>query len=827
MIKRLTFLLLIFIIVKSTFAQGISRPYQNIDIQEPVEYIVGGIKISGVKYLDEKALIKISGLSKGDRIQIPGEEIKKIIEKYWEQGLFSDVEIKSEKTVGDSIYLDIYLQERPRIAEFSIQGVKKSEKKDIKEKLEIKRGTQITDNLLSKTKKTIKDYFIEKGYLNVEIETIKNDAPNIQNQIVLKLIVNKNERVKIKDIYIKGNDAYSDWRLERKLKKTKEKSLLNIFSSSKYIEDLYQEDKDKLIDFYNKNGYRDAKIINDSISVLSKDRINLYITLKEGSKYYYGDIEWIGNTIYSSDQLSRVLGISRGDVYDEALMEKRLFQAQDAVTSLYLDKGYLFSNIQPVEVAVKNDSIDYEMRIYEGKQATINEVIIEGNTKTNEHVIRRELRTIPGDLFSKQDIIRSVRELSQLGFFDPEQISPNPIPNQADGTVDIKYNLVEKSTDQLEVSGGWGAGMLVGTIGLRFNNFASKDLFNPKAWKPIPSGDGEKLSLRAQSNGSYYQSYNITFVEPWFGGKRPNDFSVSLYHSIRNNSRYFTQKSDQYLRITGASVGLGRRLRWPDDFFLMYNELSYQRYNLKDWFGYFIFDNGYSNNVSFKTKFSRNSIDQPIYPRRGSSFSLSLQLTPPYSLIKSDVDYTSLSDQEKYRWIEYHKWKFQSKWYKRLVGDLVLYSRAEFGYLGHYNDEIGPSPFEGFDVGGDGLTGYNLYGRETIALRGYENYSLTPRINGNKSGNVYDKFTMELRFPFLLKPSATIFGLAFVEAGNCWYDIESFSPYDIKRSAGFGIRAFLPMFGLLGVDWGYGFDEIKGMPGVNGPQFHFTIGQEF
>jgi outer membrane protein insertion porin family len=818
---------LIFIIVKSTFAQGISRPYQNIDIQEPVEYIVGGIKISGVKYLDEKALIKISGLSKGDRIQIPGEEIKKIIEKYWEQGLFSDVEIKSEKTVGDSIYLDIYLQERPRIAEFSIQGVKKSEKKDIKEKLEIKRGTQITDNLLSKTKKTIKDYFIEKGYLNVEIETIKNDAPNIQNQIVLKLIVNKNERVKIKDIYIKGNDAYSDWRLERKLKKTKEKSLLNIFSSSKYIEDLYQEDKDKLIDFYNKNGYRDAKIINDSISVLSKDRINLYITLKEGSKYYYGDIEWIGNTIYSSDQLSRVLGISRGDVYDEALMEKRLFQAQDAVTSLYLDKGYLFSNIQPVEVAVKNDSIDYEMRIYEGKQATINEVIIEGNTKTNEHVIRRELRTIPGDLFSKQDIIRSVRELSQLGFFDPEQISPNPIPNQADGTVDIKYNLVEKSTDQLEVSGGWGAGMLVGTIGLRFNNFASKDLFNPKAWKPIPSGDGEKLSLRAQSNGSYYQSYNITFVEPWFGGKRPNDFSVSLYHSIRNNSRYFTQKSDQYLRITGASVGLGRRLRWPDDFFLMYNELSYQRYNLKDWFGYFIFDNGYSNNVSFKTKFSRNSIDQPIYPRRGSSFSLSLQLTPPYSLIKSDVDYTSLSDQEKYRWIEYHKWKFQSKWYKRLVGDLVLYSRAEFGYLGHYNDEIGPSPFEGFDVGGDGLTGYNLYGRETIALRGYENYSLTPRINGNKSGNVYDKFTMELRFPFLLKPSATIFGLAFVEAGNCWYDIESFSPYDIKRSAGFGIRAFLPMFGLLGVDWGYGFDEIKGMPGVNGPQFHFTIGQEF
>ena len=616
------------------------------------------------------------------------------------------------------------------------------------------------------------------------------------------------------------------------MKKTHRRDL-NFFKSSKLVKDDYIADKEKLIDFYNKNGYRDAQILRDSISVVSDKRIRLDIFLEEGAKYYFGDITWIGNTIYPGEYLSRVLGIKKGDVFDQELFDKRLQTDEDAVNSLYLDHGYLFYSCDPVEVRVQHDTIDFEMRIREGKQATINRVIIEGNTKTNEHVVRRELRTKPGDLFSKEDIIRSVRELAQLGHFDPEQINPEPIPNQLEGTVDLKYSLVEKANDQLEVSGGWGMGMLVGTVGLKFSNFAIRNFFKWKMWRPVPSGDGQTLSIRAQSNGKYYQAYNMSFIEPWFGGKKPNSFSVSLFHTIMNNS-YYSYLSDnknvpdQYIKISGAAIGLGRRLNWPDDFFTLYNELSYQRYKLKDYVGYFLFSNGTSHNLSFTTTFGRNSVSQPIYPRNGSSFSLSLQVTPPYSLISGkDYNKPGITDQERYRWIEYHKWKFKADWYMSLAGNLVLYTRAHFGYLGYYNKNIGPSPFEGFDVGGDGLTGYNLYGRETIGLRGYENGSLTPIVGGNKSGNVYNKYTIELRYPFSLNPSATIFGLVFLEGGNAWYSINDFNPFLIKRSAGVGLRAFLPMFGLLGIDWGYGFDVIPGQPSANKGQFHFTIGQQF
>jgi outer membrane protein insertion porin family len=466
------------------------------------------------------------------------------------------------------------------------------------------------------------------------------------------------------------------------------------------------------------------------------------------------------------------------------------------------------------------------MRIYEGEQATINNIIITGNTKTNEHVVRREIRTKPGELFSKSDIIRTVRELSQLGHFDPEQITPNPIPDPVNGTVDIEYQLVERANDQLEISGGWGAGMLIGTIGLRFSNFSMRSVLDPKAWRPIPFGDGQTLSLRAQSNGKYYQSYNFSFIEPWFGGKKPNSLAVSVFHTKTNNSYTIWDAGDRSMTISGGSIGLGRRLSWPDDFFTLYNEISFQKYKLNDWVGYFLFTDGISNNISFNTTLARKSVDQPIYPRRGSDFSLSLNLTPPYSAF-TDKNYLEMDVNQKYEWIEYHKWKFKADIYTSLAGKLVLATRAHFGYLGHYNDDLGPSPFEGFDVGGDGMSGFNIYGYEVIALRGYGNGSLTPRINGLKSGNVYTRLSLELRYPITLNPGATVFALAFLEGGNAWYSIDQFNPFLVKRSAGVGVRAFLPMFGLLGIDWGYGFDPINGSYDQSRGQFHFSIGQQF
>jgi outer membrane protein insertion porin family len=800
-----------------------------IDYSVPKEYEIADVSISGVEFLQKEVLVSLSGLRVGSTITVPGDDITDVVKKFWSQGLFSDVKITATKVENGKIWLDIYLKERPRMSGLILDGIGKSESQDLLEKLSLRNGSQVTDDVLNNIKRIIKDHYIEKGFLNTEIDISQTPDTNRVNMVRLFVEIDKNERVKIEEIFFYGNQAFEDKKLRRVMKNTKKRNL-NIFKASKLIKDDFVEDKTSLIDFYNENGYRDAKIIEDSVEILNEKRVNLHLALEEGSKYYFGDITWIGNTLYPGEYLSQVLGIKRGSVFDQTVLDERLFMDEDAVNSLYLDNGYLFFSLEPVEVKVEDDTIDFEMRIYEGKQATINKIIIEGNTKTNEHVIRRELRTNPGDLFSKQDIIRSVRELAQLGHFDPEQINPEPIPNQADGTVDLKYSLVEKANDQLEVSGGWGMGMLVGTIGVRFSNFSIRNLFRLNMWRPVPSGDGQTLSLRAQSNGRYYQAYNLSFIEPWLGGKKRNSFSVSLFHTKMDYSEnpyysLYDNSIGQYMKISGASIGLGRRINWPDDFFSLYHELSYQRYNMKD-FGSFIFTDGISNNFSFTTTFGRNSVDQPIYPRRGSNFNLSLQLTPPYSLI-NDKNYIGVSDQEKYLWIEYHKWKFKADWYISLAGNLVLYTRAHFGYLGHYNDDIGPSPFEGFDLGGDGLTGYNLYGRETIALRGYENSSLTPVVNGSRAGNVYNKYTVEVRYPFTLNPSATVFGIAFLEAGNAWYSIDEFNPFLIKRSAGIGLRAFLPMFGLLGIDWGYGFDDIPGKPDANKGQFHFTIGQQF
>jgi outer membrane protein insertion porin family len=849
--RKLLLALFITTATAGAFAQAdsVSIPYDSLKVfnysSSPREYVIQDVTVSGIKFIQEEVLISLSGLKPGNTITLPGDDATRVLNKFWEQGLFADAKITASKIEGNKIWIDLYLQERPRMLRVEFEGVGKSESQDLMDKINLRNGQQVTNDILDNTQRIVVDHFVEKGFLNTEVE-IEQRADSVRvNMVELVIKVDKNDRIKIDEIFFIGNEVFPDKRLRRVMKNTK-KVNLNIFKSSKVIAEKLKEDKVSLVEFYNENGYRDAKILSDSMEWLSEEekRVNLYIRIFEGNQYYVGDIEWIGNTKYPAELLSSVLGIQRGDVFDQSIFDERLFIDQDAVNSIYLDNGYLFFDMTPVEVNVENDTIDFEIRIREGEQATVDRVIITGNTKTNEHVARREISTRPGDLFSKQEIIRSVRELASLGHFDPEQIEPNPIPNADEGTVDIEYKLIERANDQLEVSGGYGAGMLIFTAGIRFSNFSAGRIFEKGAWRPVPSGDGQTLSLRAQTNGQFYQSYNFSFVEPWLGGKKRNSFSVSAFHSKMNPDSYRymynltsdTEIEDKYMKITGGSLGLGRRLNWPDDFFTLQHALSFQRYQLKDYTGYFLAENGNFNNFSLNTTLGRNSTDQPIYPRRGSNISLSMQLTPPYSLFNSTIDYANAPDEVKYKWVEYHRWMFKGDWYKALVQNLVIYTRMHFGYLGMYNTDIGPSPFESFDVGGDGLTGYNLYGRETVAMRGYENSSLTPRVldgevvpglSGNKSGNVYTKMTLELRYPVSLNPSATIFVLGFLEAGDAWFSIKDFSPFEAKRSAGVGLRAFLPMFGLLGVDWGYGFDEAYEGAGVSGSQFHFTIGQQF
>ncbi len=813
--------------ITGSFAQE-SESVPVMDYSFPKEYEIGGITVSGVQFLDKNILVQLSGLQVGETILVPGEMLTAAIEKLWSQGLFSDVKITKTSIEGNKIFLDIYLGERPRLSRFSFSGVNRNETQDLQEKIQIFTGSQVTENLLNNATKIVKDHFIEKSFYNVKVDITQRDDPKLPNSVVLNVNVDKSRKVRIRDIDFVGNEVFRDSRLQRVMKNTKERNL-NFFKASKFIEDDYKEDKVSLHDFYNENGYRDFKILSDSLFPVKEDRLKLVITLEEGQKYYHRNITWVGNTKFPSEYLSMVLGIKKGDPYDQKTLEERLYIDQDAVNSVYMDDGYLFSNIAPVEVLVEGDSIDLEMRVYEGEQATIDKVIITGNTKTNEHVVRREIRTLPGQLFSKRDIIRSVQEVAQLGHFDPEKITPNPIPNPANNTVDLEYSLEERANDQFEISGGWGAGMLIGTVGLRFNNFSARNIFKLKEWRPIPSGDGQTLSLRAQSNGRYYQAYNVTFVEPWFGGKKPNSFSVSGFRSVQSNGQKKGESGRKSLTITGASIGSGRRLSWPDDYFTLYNQISYQLYDLNNWGSYFLFSEGASNNLSFTTSLTRHSAGpNPIFPVHGSTFSLSLQITPPYSLL-NDKDYSDpeMPDSEKYKWIEYHKWSFKADYYFELAKNLVVNTKAGFGYLGHFNDDIGPSPFEGYDLGGDGMTGYSLYGRETIALRGYENFSLTPIVDGKKAGNLYTKLTMELRYPISMNPQATIFALVFLEAGNAWSRFGDFNPFGIRRSAGIGIRANLPMFGLLGIDWGYGFDDIPGNPEASGSHFHFVIGQQF
>lgn len=827
MLMRVLRILLIMILVLPG-QRVMSQDMNNIiDYTYPDEYVIGDVTVSGVKYLDQNAIIGLSGLRKNSRIFVPGDKVTEAVEKLWGQGLFSDVRISVKSIRSDTIELDIYLSERPRISSVQYFGMKKTETDDITEKISLLSGTQVTDHVLNNTRKKIIDHFMEKGFLNCNVRIVQKDDPDQSNNIILNIHVDKNDRIKISEIYFEGNHIYTTERLRRVMKNTKKKNW-NIFKSSKYIVDKFDEDKESLITFYNDNGYRDFGILKDSVFTTEVDRVAMIIKVDEGSQYYFRDIDFVGNSIYPKEYLLRVLNIAPGEVYNTNLLYERLQTDEDAVSSLYLDHGYLFSNLSPVETTIENDSVDVEVRIFEGDPANLNNVIIKGNNRTNEHVVRRELYTLPGDLFSKDMIMRSARQVAVLGHFDPEKISPMPIPNSTTGSVDLEYNLEEKANDQFEISGGWGAGMLVGTVGVRFNNFAMKNFFKGSEWRPYPSGDGQSLSVRAQSNGRIYQSYNLSFIEPWLGGKKPNTFSASIHRSLMTNGQKKGEDARQSMTIDGVTIGLGKRLEWPDDYFSLFTEVSYQKYNMNNYQQYsYLFQNGIANLLSVTGRITRFSAGpNQIYPMRGSTFNLSLQITPPYSII-SGRDFTDAPDEEKYKWIEFHKWVFKGDYYYNVYDKFVFNTRVAFGYLGHYNNSIGPSPFENFYVGGDGMTGYSFYGRDVISMRGYDNGSLTAmNPDGISSGNVYSKLTFELRYPFTLNPQATIFGLVFLEAGNSWYEFNEFNPFKMHRSAGVGLRANLPMFGLLGVDWAYGFDPVPGRD-VHGHQFHFVMGQQF
>ena len=821
-------------------------------------YEIADVTVTGADNYEDFVLIGFSGLAVGEKIEVPGDAISKAIKRFWKQGYFSDVKINATKIEGNKIWLNIALKQQPRISELQINGLKKSEKDDIEPKIGISKGGQLTPNGEDKTKKVITKFLADKGFHNAQVQIRHKEDSEHPGYVRVQVNVDKKAKTKVNAIYITGNEALSDNKINRVMKKTNDNNIINFFRTKKFVTDLYEKDKVAVIEKYNELGYRDAYIVADSVVPTPDDptHVDVYMTISEGNKYYIRDINWVGNTLYPYEYLDAVLGIKKGDTYNLKELNERLQQDDDAVAKLYTDRGYLFFNVEPVEIKVDNDSIDFEMRIYEGKPATINEINIVGNTRVYEHVVRRELYTKPGQLYSQSDIMRSLRELAQMGHFDPEKLVPDIQPDPENGTVDITYQLETKSSDQLELSLGWGATGIVGSVGVKFTNFAIQNLFKPKTYRIVPQGEGQTFSINARLNGVYYNSVSMSFLEPWLGGKRPNSLSASIffasqtgysnryyrayqnlyntyanYYYNSNTSNYYQSLQEaeadpeKYLRTFGVSIGYGKRLHWPDDYFSFYSELSYQFYKMHDW-PWLLMSNGFFHTIALNLVLSRNSIDNPIYTRRGSSFTIGLKITPPYSLINGK-DYSSLPEKERYKFIEYHKWKFQGKVFTPLTRDskLVLMARAEFGYLGHFNP-YAKSPFETYYMGGDGMTSYSSYSTEYIALRGYSSGSLTPydEATGRTNGYVYDKFTLELRYPITLEQNATIWALGFLEAGNCFSDIKKFNPFDLKRSAGVGVRIFLPMFGLLGIDWGWGFDEVNGKRG--GSQFHFVLGQD-
>ncbi|MBT5151355.1 MAG: outer membrane protein assembly factor BamA [Flavobacteriales bacterium] len=790
-----------------------------------IDYEVAGITVSGAQDLDPNVVIMLTNIRVGDNIQFPDPKISDAIKTLWRQQLFENITFSVVNKSGKKVYLDIRLQELPKMSKYFITGVKKSWKDDIREELDLRAGKVVNENLVVMSRNKIQSYFREKGYLNATVDITQERDTTFNNAVILGFRVKPGERVKIGEIAFVGNEAVADKVLLKAMKNTKMKGKA-IFKVSKLRKKEYREDMRALVAKYNSMGYRDARVIRDTNYRVDDELINIEITVEEGRKYYFGDITFVGNTKYDTPLLRSILKINRGDIYDSQHLNERVSFDPNGndVASIYLNNGYLFSQVVPIEKNVQNDTIDVEIRIQEGRQATIRKVSITGNERTNDHVIYREVRTRPGDLFSKAMIQRTIRELSQLGYFDQTQIGVNPVPDPQTGTVDLEYTVVEKSTSQLELQGGWGANRVVGTLGLNFNNFSAKNIGNKRAWQPLPTGDGQTINIRAQSNGLYFQSYNASFTEPWLGGKKPNSFTGTIYHNVQSNGVQASDPNRQSLLITGINFGLGQRLKWPDDYFTLYQGLEFRRFNLNNFpTGFLNYNKGISNNVNYKFTLGRNNTDVPIFPTRGSQISFAAELTPPFSLLRDDIDYKSLSSEERFKLVEYHKWKLNADWFAPITSKFVIRTHGEFGYLGSYNKDLGLPPFERFYVGGDGLANFVIDGREIIGLRGYTNNSITP----GGGGALYNKYVFEMRYIIANNPSAQVFPLIFMEGGNNYDNFWDYRAFNLKRSAGAGLRIYMPMFGLMGVDVAYGFDPEPNGAAASGWQTHFFIGQQF
>lgn len=827
--------------MSSLYGQKDSTQLLNLDFDNQKEIVINNIIVEGNVFVETPLIVVYSNLSVGQKIKIPGTRVSEIITNLWKQELFSDVKVYLQQLRGDTANIIIWVKERARLSKFTFPGLKRSEARNLRDEISLEGNMIITENLINKTTREIKKYYYEKGYFNAEVKIESIPDKEKSNANIFRIYVDKGQKVKLYDFIFEGNNVLSDAELRKGFKNTKRKrNKLNIFKSAKFIEDDYEMDKLNLIRIYHSKGFRDMEILSDSIVQISPNRVVSKIKIREGKQYYFRSIKFTGNTKFSDEILHKVLDIEPGDVYNQSRFDEKLYASPDGydIQGLYMDDGYLFFNAVPLEINVEEDSIDVEIKIQEGEQATLRNMIIRGNYKTSDHVIIRELRTRPGQKFSRSDIQRTVRELASMGLFDPQQINVVPKPNPADGSVDIEYTLVEKASDQIELSGGVGPGyggqsaQFVGTLGLVLNNFSARKMMNPKLWNPIPVGDGQKLSLRGQSSG-FFQAYNFSFTEPWLGGKKPNSFTSSIFHSVYNfNGRPKSDPARQSMMTTGASVSLAKRLKWPDDNFSIMYALTFQRYKIQNGRDFFeVIENGKSRTLEFQTSLSRNALEGGfIFPTGGSNVSLSLALTPPLSIF-SKKDWSSVSNEEKYKWVEYHKWKFDAEWYLKPFNKtkFVLMARTRFGVMGSYNSAIGLSPFERFIVGGSGLSGFTFYGTEIIAQRGYDEGDVSTAVTGlrNIGGTIFSKQTLELRFPITDNPNATIYVLSFLEAGNAWVDFKSFNPFDLRRAGGVGVRFFLPMFGLIGVDYGYGFDWKKVNPGGKPGHFHFYLGQQF
>jgi len=844
-LKKITIIFLILCVNNKVFTQD-----NKLDYSAPKEYFLAGVTITGTKFLDKNTLISISGLGVGEKITIPSEKISMAIKNLWEQGLFSDVSVEISKIEDQNVFLNINLDEHTKLSKFKFKGeIKKHDISELKDLLKLMRGKVLTDNLINNSIYKIKQYFTDKGYNNVQVNyDIESDNTTL-NASILTFGINKGEKVKIKEIIINGRKlrknskktfynryvvrnfgeetyALTDNQISRAMKDTKIKKWWRFFKVSKFNEENLDTDLQTIVDKYNERGYRDARILKDTNYLNEDNTLTIEVWIYEGEPYKFRNVSFVGNTKYTNEELQKILSIESGDIFDKSILDSRIYGNQNGtdISSLYLDDGYLFFNANPIETATKDNEIDLEIRIYEGQQARINKIRVNGNTKTNDHVIMREIRTKPGDLFKRSDIIRTQRELATLDYFNPEtlgniDIQPDPIRN----TVDITYNVEEKSSDKIQLQGGWGAGRVIGTLMFEFKNFSTRNFFKPRYWDPLPSGDGQRLIVSASSNGVYYQNYRLSFIEPWLGGKKPTSLSVSLYRNVFSNGQ--SGDNRESTQISGLNIGLGKRLQVPDDFFIFRNSIGFQQYKLDNSQSFFSFTDGTSNDFSYSITLERESVDQITYPRRGSFFSLNLKVTPPYSIFDNVDDYSNMSEQERYKYMEYYKWNFKSKWYSAITDKLILATRAEMGYLGMYNKEIGAAPFGRFYLGGDGMSGmgYQFDGRELISLRGYSNNSVSPQTGGT----IFNRYTAELRYAISLNPSSTVYALGFLEAGNAWDNFDYFNPFSVKRSFGIGVRITIPMMGLMGLDYGWGLDEIPGNPDANIGQFHFSIGQNF